>query len=67
MNRESVRDVIAAIGIWEDLGSLKTEADLQLLRDYGESLRGLSGRVLSVKVACEPQDAAAVETVTVPA
>jgi hypothetical protein len=67
MNRDRVRRAIAAVDVWRDLGSLRTEENLQSLTRYLDSLEMVAGVDLSVRASCEPRDAAHVEAIGVQA
>jgi hypothetical protein len=49
MNLERVRRALSAVDMWEELGSLRSEENLGLLREYGERLESLKGQLLQVE------------------
>lgn len=62
LNRGSVDNVFEGIRIWDDLGSIETEENLEGLKAFRDNLDRLAGAELSVTAACEPPDAATITT-----
>ena len=62
LSREAVSGVFEGIRVWDDLGSIETEENLERLRVFHETLGRLSGAELTVTAVCEPPDAATVTT-----
>jgi hypothetical protein len=62
LTRESAVGVLEAIRIWDDLGSIETEAHLELFDAFRDTLERLAGTRLTVSATCSPADAATVTT-----
>ena len=63
MGRKRVRQVFEAIELWGDLGSLRTEENFVLLRQYLETLDSLGGRMIELTASSIPQSAADIEAI----
>jgi hypothetical protein len=63
MGRDRVGRAIEAIDMWEHLGSLGTEENLQSLREFEDLLQSIAGEELSVSASCTPPKAALLEVV----
>jgi hypothetical protein len=62
LSLETVSGVFEGIRIWDDLGSIGTEENLETLHAFHETLQRLSGAELTVTAVCEPTDATTVTT-----
>ena len=62
LTRESASGVFEAVRMWDDLGSIETEENLETLQAFRETLERLSGAELTVLAECEPTNAATVTT-----
>lgn len=62
LTRGSVDDVFEGIRIWDDLGSIETEENLEGLKAFRDNLERLAGAELTVTAGCEPPDAATITT-----
>lgn len=54
MNSERVQRALEAIELWEDVGSLKSEDNVGLLREYGDHIAVLKGQPLHVETRAHP-------------
>jgi hypothetical protein len=62
LTRESVDNVFEGFRIWDDLGSIETEENLEGFKAFRDSLERLAGAELTVTAGCEPPDAATITT-----
>ncbi|MET1011021.1 MAG: hypothetical protein ABWY83_01450 [Actinomycetota bacterium] len=62
LTRQAVSGVFDAIRIWDNLGSIETEENLDRLHAFHDTLERLSGAELTVTAGCEPTNAATVTT-----
>jgi hypothetical protein len=62
LTQESAAGVLEAIRLWDDLGSIDTEENLDVFKAFRDMLGLLSGAELTVAASCEPPDVATVTT-----
>jgi hypothetical protein len=62
LTRDAVDGALEAMRIWDDLGSIGTEENLERFRAFRDTRESLRVAQLTATATCEPQDAATITT-----
>jgi hypothetical protein len=63
MGRELVGKIFSAVDVWDDLGSLESEDNLQQLKEYDRQLEQIPGQRITVRATSNPRGSARIATI----